>query len=46
MNMKKYSDIEKNIMSMDFYMNGKIRKKSSKVKKYYNFLIDLLKYQK
>lgn len=36
----------KNILSMDFYMNGEVRKKSSRLKKYFNFLVDLLKYTK
>lgn len=36
----------KNILSKDFYLNGKVRKKSAKIKKYYNFFMDLLIYRK
>jgi hypothetical protein len=34
-----------NILSMDVYMNGEVRKRSSKIKRYFNHLVDLLTYR-
>ena len=35
----------KNILAMDCYMNGRVRKRSSKIERYFNHFVDLLKYR-